>query len=169
MLTARRQILQAYAEWTVLSALRSGSPLRSRVDVYRAIRLIDFESVLKSELGPIEEHEFEGWHSTTLVNLVKNEARLRNEYGWAAKIVNIYLKTISYVGTEGRSGLRSCLHPPIDKGLWKGISTRFKDRKDILHLTHCVTKIKSIRSHSTYLDLMGLRGNVWVNPESDQV
>ncbi|QDU22675.1 hypothetical protein ETAA1_46590 [Urbifossiella limnaea] len=37
-------------------------------------------------------------------------------------MLNVYLKTAAYVGDLGRPGLRDVLHPPIDGGLWSGLS-----------------------------------------------
>jgi hypothetical protein len=42
MSEVRKAIIAAYAEWTAMSALRSGAPIKSRRDVYTALRGVDF-------------------------------------------------------------------------------------------------------------------------------
>src|SRR5262249_5690411 len=69
---------------------------------------------------------------------------------WGAKLINVYLKTASFVGDIGRPGLRDTLHPPIDAGLWKGLARRFRGRPDVLGETHCVRRIKDIKDYPTY-------------------
>jgi hypothetical protein len=70
--------------------------------------------------------------------------------GWAAKIINVYLKTRAYVGAEGRSGLDAAIHPPIDGGLWQGIAVHFPGRPDLLAQTNCVARIKDITDYQLY-------------------
>jgi len=70
--------------------------------------------------------------------------------GWAAKIVNVYLKTAVYVGSLGRPGLVTLIHPPIDSGLWTGLKKRFHDRHDLLAKTHVVNRIRDIVDYATY-------------------
>lgn len=157
-LPAREQILKSYAEWTALSALRSGAPIKSRDDVYPLIAKIKFSEVLDRSKGKITSEEFEAWHKNALESAISASSKLTNQYGWAAKIVNVYLKTYCYIGDGGREGIRECLHPPIDSGLWKGVNRRFAGKKNILSDSHAVTAIKSINSHETYLKIIsGLR------------
>ena len=54
----RSQIIAQYAEWTTLSALRSGAPIKSRRDVYTAIRRVDFQHLFDKALGPISGSTF---------------------------------------------------------------------------------------------------------------
>lgn len=157
-LPAREQILKSYAEWTALSALRSGAPIKSKEDVYPLIAKIGFSEVLDRSKGKITREQFEAWHKTALETTIKENPKLKSQYGWAAKIVNVYLKTYCYVGDGGREGIRECLHPPIDSGLLKGVKRKFPGRQDILNNSHAVTTIASITSHGTYLKLIsGLR------------
>lgn len=158
MTPERKTILAAYSGWTALSALRSGAPLKSREDVYPLIARIDFDDVLDTSKGPITKEIFESWHQKTLDYLVLVTPKLANQYGWAAKIVNVYLKTYCYVGEGGRENIRSVLHPPIDSGLWSGVGRRFRNNSSILNDSHVVTKIKDISSHAKYLQIIkGLR------------
>lgn len=158
MTPERKKILAAYSRWTALSALRSGAPIKSREDIYPLIAKIDFGDVLDTSKGKITKEIFEIWHKKTLDDLVGATPKLSTQYGWAAKIVNVYLKTYCYVGEGGREGIRDVLHPPIDSGLWIGVSQRFKNNKSILDESHFVDKIKDISSHAKYLQIInGLR------------
>jgi len=143
---SRNRIITTYAAWTVLSALRSGAPVKSRQDVYPLLRTIDFPYVLAGS-SPIYPSQFDEWHRSTTATLCRLKPILC--VGWAAKMVNIYLKTAVYVGELGRPGLRDAIHPPIDTGLWSGLRGRFKD-DPLLHKTHIVQQIKAIRDYPTY-------------------
>ena len=69
---------------------------------------------------------------------------------WAAKLINVYLKTVVYVGSIGRPGLSGLIHPPIDGGLWDGIKAKYKSQPEIIAKTHIVTKIKDIQTYAQY-------------------
>ena len=144
----RSQIIAQYAEWTALSALRSGAPIKSRRDVYSVIRRIPFDALFAKELGPISGSEFNEWHSQAIATMIQGQRRLT--VGWAAKIVNVYLKTRCYIGAQGRHHLSEAIHPPIDSGLWLGLSRRFADRPDILERSNCVGRIKDIVDYDCY-------------------
>jgi hypothetical protein len=148
MTDLRSQIIATYAEWTALSALRSGAPIKSRQDVYGVIRKVEFESLFDRQLGPIGTSDFNRWHQEATERMLVHEPRLC--VGWATKIINVYLKTRAYIGAQGRHHLSEALHPPIDTGLWLGLERRFQDRPDILYRTHCVTHIRDIADYGCY-------------------
>jgi hypothetical protein len=143
----RSKIITTYAAWTVLSALRSGAPIKSREDVYPLLRTVDFAALLGEDSPLISSAEFDEWHQSATVNLCQREAVLC--IGWAAKMLNVYLKTAVYVGGLGRPCLMAALHPPIDSGLWRGLRRRFADH-DLLAKTHIVQQIKAIRDYDIY-------------------
>ncbi len=143
----RIKIITTYASWTVLSALRSGAPIKSRKDVYPLLRTVDFAALLQESAHPISTPEFDQWHKAATAGLCERQENLCT--GWAAKMLNIYLKTAVYTGGLGRSGLAEALHPPIDSGLWSGLRRRFKGH-DLLSKTHTVERIKDIRDYPTY-------------------
>lgn len=143
----RDRIVRRYAEWTALSALRSGAPVKSRVHIYPPLRKVQFGQVLTESIGTIDADEFEHWHRDAVRQLSRDLEVHTGEpvcVGWSAKLVNIYLKTAAYVAGRGRSGLHELLHPPIDAGLWAGIRDCCGDDAGILERTHCVTRIKDI-------------------------
>jgi hypothetical protein len=110
MIEPRAGILRAYAEWTALSALRSGAPIKSRADVYPLLRDGLFAQLEDEALGQASAGEFDAWHERACATMVAREARL--QVGWAVKLLNAYLKTYAYIGGAGRPGLAAALHPP---------------------------------------------------------
>jgi hypothetical protein len=148
MTDVRQAIIATYAERTAMSALRSGAPIKSRRDVYTALRVIDFAVLFADSLGPINRTTFNGWHEEAVQRLIEREPRLT--VGWAAKIVNVYLKIRVYIGAQGRRHLKEMIHPPIDAGQWLGLERRFGDRPDYLERTNCVSRIKDIADYACY-------------------
>jgi len=148
MSDVRKAIIATYAEWTAMSALRSGAPIKSRRDVYTALRGVDFAVLFASALGPINRATFDAGHTRAVRRLIEREPRLT--VGWATKIINVYLKTRVYMGGQGRHHLKEMIHPPIDAGLWLGLARRFHDRPDILERTNCVSQIKDIDDYACY-------------------
>jgi len=148
MSDVRKAIIATYAEWTAMSALRSGAPIKSRRDVYTALRGIDFAVLFDDALGPINRTSFDAWHADAIQAMIEKEPRLT--VGWATKIINVYLKTRVYIGAQGRPYLKEMIHPPIDAGLWLGLARRFPNRPDILEHTNCVTRIKDIVDYKCY-------------------
>ena len=126
----RHKIVHDFAKWTGLSALRSGSPLKRAELVYDLIENHADLTVLFDPTRAIDETEFDRWHEKTVLDFVAAEPALKSDsqVGWAAKIVNVYLKTRVYLAGEGREGLVSVIHPPIDNGLQRGLTKRFANR-----------------------------------------
>jgi hypothetical protein len=147
-------IIKTYAAWTVLSALRSGSPVKSRGDVYPLVQSVDFDQVLTGS-NSIDAEEFNQWHRQATQTLCKKNERLC--VGWAAKIINVYLKTGVYIGDLGRPNLRDVIHPPIDGGLWAGLKEHFKhSHPEIISLTmpKKVQHIKAIINYDIYSSII---------------
>ena len=154
MTEERSAILSAYSRWTVLSALRSRAAAKAKKDLYSLLRDDLFTDVLDASRVHICAREFEEWHTASLRWLMSRDKRLSGQYGWAAKILNVYLKTYAYVGDGGRANLRSVLHPPIDDVVWRGVARQFRHRQDVLNLTDCVTTIATITTHDLYLTIV---------------
>lgn len=131
-----------------MSALRSGAPIKSRRDVYTALRSVDFAVLFDNALGPVNRTTFDAWHARAVKTLITREPRLN--VGWAATIVNVYLKTRVYIGGEGRHHLKEMIHPPLDAGLWLGLRRQFANRPDILERTNCVKAIRDIAAYECY-------------------
>jgi hypothetical protein len=135
----RHKIVHDFAKWTALSALRSGSPLKRAEWVYDLIGNHADWPVLFDTSRAIDETEFDRWHETTVRAFCKAEPDL--PVGWAAKIVNVYLKTRVYLAGEGRDGLLSVIHPPIDYGLQQGLKKKYP------HRPWKIRRIKEFRSY----------------------
>jgi len=148
MSDVRPTIIAQFAEWTALSALRSGAPITSRRDVYSAIHRVDFAPLFDDDLGPIRVPEFDAWHFAAITEPIRGEPRLT--VGLASKIVNVYLTTRCYIAAQGRPQLNEAIHPPMDAGLWLGIRRRFIGRNDILGRSNCVERIKDIVDYDCY-------------------
>jgi len=148
----RDKIIHDFARWTVLSALRSKSPVKSRKEVYPLLKdpKLRLDELFDEQRGLILTKEFTRWHSNATAYLAKPPIC----HGWAAKIINVYLKTSVYVGGLGRPGLAALIHPPIDGGLWAGLQQRFKGDSKLLKLTNSRTKIKDITSYEQYLTII---------------
>jgi hypothetical protein len=135
----RERIVHDFAKWTALSALRSGSPVKAGKQVYDLIdRHADLAALFTGD-SPIDRLEFDGWHEKTVLAFCEAEPML--PVGWAAKILNVYLKTRVYLAGEGREGLVSVIHPPIDTSLQAGLKKKFP------HRPWRMMTIKSIRSY----------------------
>jgi hypothetical protein len=135
----RGRIVHEFAKWTALSALRSGSPIKTGKLVYD---LIDNHADLAGLFAHdtrINAAEFDNWHEETVLAFCKAQPML--PVGWAAKIVNVYLKTRAYLAGEGREGLVGVIHPPIDTSLQAGLKKMFP------HRPWRKMTIKSIRSY----------------------
>ncbi|MBS1493248.1 MAG: hypothetical protein JST55_07045 [Bacteroidetes bacterium] len=116
----RKDIIQNFAMWTALSSTRSGCPIKARKDIYSLLEK-RFDRIL-SDTTKIEEEEFNEWHEKNVKSLVKKKIRKKKSglpLIWAAKIINIYLKTAVYLGGLGNSKLIEFIHPPIDSELLK--------------------------------------------------
>lgn len=146
----REKIIRDFAEWAAFSSTRSGCPIKARKDVYPLIRLPSYRNIFKG--GPISQGEFETWHKDNTMAIIEKDYRL--PIGWAAKIINIYLKTMVYVAREGREGLIACIHPPIDNGLWDGIKDKYRNEANIIDKTHIVSKIKDITTYEIYTNII---------------
>ena len=153
MMDCRRKIILDYARWTALSALKAGSPIKSRKDVYPLLDTVEFAAVLGSS-REISALEFDAWHERETKALCDRERRLQNQIGWSAKLINVYLKTAAYVGELGREGLRDVLHPPIDGGLRDGFEQHFGKDSDIFTKTFRVKTIKGITDYSIYREII---------------
>ena len=149
-MSVRKKIIADFSEWTAFSATRSGCPIKSRDAVYPLIRIPKYESVLAGI--EISASEFNEWHQEATLSICVEQPVL--PVGWATKLINIYLKTMVYLAGMGRPGLIQCIHPPIDSGLWKGIFTEYRHRRDIISKTHIVNRIKDIDAYDKYMTII---------------
>ena len=74
----------------------------------------------------------------------------RLNVGWAAKILNEYLKTKCYVGGYGRRGLADVIHPPIDNGLVHGLKRRFSACPDMQYRMNSLSRMNDLNTYDKY-------------------
>ncbi len=145
MSECRTAIVRSYAGWTALSALRSGAPIKSRDEVYGLLRRVPFDRLLESSRTPVDAAEFSAWHQAAVLSICRREPRLC--VGWAAKLVNVYLKTAVYVGGLGRPGLLTVIHPPLDANMLMRLRTCFPE---LFSGPDMISRIKDIVDYPTY-------------------
>ena len=102
----RHKIISEYAKWTARAAVNAGSPIKGGRTVRALLKEVAFSDVLDS-LEPISRDEFNEWHKRETEKL-RCLARphlppnWREAHGpefpagWAAKLINVYLKTAAY-------------------------------------------------------------------------
>jgi hypothetical protein len=147
MVSLRQKISETYAQWTAFSGTRSGCPLKSRHDIYPLIQLPNYNAILEGN-DTVTKVEFDDWHRSNSI-LIKTKQPLLS-IGWTTKLINLYLKTMVYIGQFGRPGLVQYIHPPIDNGLWDGIAAKYGTESVIIEKTHLKTKIKEVSTYDEY-------------------
>jgi hypothetical protein len=148
--SVREKIINDFSEWTAFSATRSGCPIKSRNAVYPLIRIPEYHTIFNGK--EISIMDFDDWHQKSTLAICAAEPKF--PVGWAAKLINVYLKTMVYLAGVGRPGLVQCIHPPIDNGLWEGIRLKYRNRPDIISKTHVVNRIKDISTYDRYRDII---------------
>lgn len=112
----REKVIRNYAAWTATAALRSGKHIKDGFSLQNALE----EVVVLADI-PSTQTEFDLWHERVVPMLQKKVLELRStndekefSVGWSAKLLNVYLKTLYYVGDLEPSDIRKVIHPPID-------------------------------------------------------
>ena len=155
-MSTRRKIISEYAKWTARAAVNTGGPIKRGKTIRALLKGVAFSDVLDSS-EPISCDEFNNWHkrATERLRCLAKPHLPANwihahgpefPIGWAAKLINVYLKTAAYVGDLGRPGLRCVLHPPIDNRLKDGLVERFATCPKI----HDAVNFPSITSIAEY-------------------
>lgn len=140
----REDIVKTFAEWAAVSATRSNCPIKKTEKVYELINVPSYEEILNKR---ITRKKFDNWHKEStekIVRKARQKFNIRLSFGWAAKLINVYLKTRVYIGGEGRPGLVECIHPPIDNGLLEGIREKYGENDVIMGEKNRVKAIKDI-------------------------
>ncbi|NPV14398.1 hypothetical protein HPY86_05650 [candidate division WOR-3 bacterium] len=142
--TVREKIVGTFAEWAAVSATRSGCPIKKTEKVYDLINIPNYEEILDKR---ITRKKFDNWHKESaekIVRKARQKFNIRLSFGWAAKLINVYLKTRVYIGGEGRRDLVKWIHPPIDNGLFEGIKEKYGENDVIMGEKNRVKAIKDI-------------------------
>jgi hypothetical protein len=104
----RKGIIRQFAVWAAVSALRSGSSIKSREKIIKIINDVPWDELFKVD----SQERFDSWHAEQRARINKKYKAL--SHGWAAKIINVYLKTLAYVSSDFYPNVRKYLHPPVD-------------------------------------------------------
>ena len=137
----RACIIMRYSEWTVLSACRQGPVhIRNGNLLYDLLRRLDFDFLLCGCDRPVTNDDFLQWHRNA-TDMIQRSSVSELSAGWAAKMINIYLKTASYVGDLGRTNLRNCIHPPIDAGLRRALRCLLRNQHPTIRLDLPATQL----------------------------
>ena len=144
----REALVTDFARWVASCAVRSNTPVRSRSDIYSALDTVDFTPLFRDDLGRIGSAEFGAWHRAAIAQMQSVQPKLN--VGWAAKILNEYLKTKCYVGGYGRDGLADAIHPPIDNGLISGLRNEFEDNPDLRTRLDVLERMNSLDTYDKY-------------------
>ena len=144
----REALVTDFARWVASCSVRSNAPVRARKDIYTALDVVDFETLFDRYLGGIRPVEFAAWHKSAISAMRNVQPRLN--VGWAAKILNEYLKTRCYVGGFGRDGLADAIHPPIDNGLINGLKENFGQRPDLKTRLDSLVDMNRLDTYSQY-------------------
>jgi len=161
----RKIIIENYSIWTAYSAARIGCPFRGKALGKKLKELFIDKGQIERISGadPISNEEFSEWHKrivTTLSGIKNKNSRKKIGIGWAAKILNVFLKTYAYVGDQGRPNIRTFLHPPLDSILIKLILEHENlkpDSKEKVALRKTIGKaipISSLKSYKIYLSVI---------------
>ncbi len=154
MTDVRQKIIQEFSKWVSFCGTRSGCPLKSHEHLDPLIALPNYKSLFSPRNKPINKEKFDKWHRKSVNAIVKKGKKVAKRsgfsVGWAAKIINLYLKERCYIASQGRPNLKNVIHPPIDSRLWKSIKKKYKDDNSIIDKTHIVTTLKGITNYEQY-------------------
>ncbi len=117
----RNTIISKFARWAAASAARQGPRhLRGR-KWYTHLDQVDLDDLLTMGT-PVSNAAFLAWHQREVQGLA---GRAGVEIGWAAKMVNMFLKIHVYIAGRGDGSLLAVIHPPIDNDLLDAIRREF--------------------------------------------
>jgi hypothetical protein len=150
----RERLVTDFARWVASCAVPAFSP----EEIYVALDSVDFMPLFQSSLGSIGAEEFRAWHEAAIAEM--QDAQPKFNVGWAAKILNEYLKTKCYVGGYGRDGLVDVIHPPIDNGLMIGLRNKFSGDSDLRQQLGSLEKMSGLDSYAKYDELIQVCGRV---------
>ena len=141
------QIANRFGYWTARSAMRGWS----QENVNGTLGKLDWATLFDTGLGRIEQGEFDQWHLNATRNiqgiaLQDGKGNPKSmPFGWAAKMVAIYLKTTCYLDGFGRDNLDYLIHPPLDNKLVDNLRRKFGESP---HLVQGLRSFSSIEGLS---------------------
>lgn len=137
----RKGIIIKFSQWTAVSSSHRGD-IRDNETLLSLLELCDFNKLFHGTV-PISKDEFTDWHRKNTTKICSNNPEI--SIGWAAKLINVYLKTRVYVAGDGRPDLEKFIHPPIDNLLWNRVKVKYPSLVK-------KTNFKSIKEITNYED-----------------
>ena len=129
------QIANRFGYWTAQSAMRGWS--QENVDC--ALGQLNLKPLFDVGLGRIKQGDFDQWHAKALHDIRKatyedKEGKPKSmPFGWAAKMIAIYLKTTCYLAGFGRENLDNLIHPALDNNLVRNLRSEFRGSPHIIN------------------------------------
>ena len=145
----RGEIVLDFARWV---AYCSVAGVAGEGEVYAALDRVDFSPLFDIERGVVSAAEFAAWHRTSTENASRASPSLNA--GYAAKMINEYLKTRCYVGGFGRDGLADVIHPPIDDGLIAGLRKSLSARAELRDDLASIPSMERMNGYGEYETLI---------------
>jgi len=107
-----------YAVWTAARAVQRNFTNTKNIKI--AIENTKLKDLINNN-NDFSIVQYDNFHRETANNIIKslNDLGINVTYGRAAKIIAIYIKTISVIRESGLSNLAKIAHPPIDRILLK--------------------------------------------------
>ncbi len=130
--------LHNYAVWTAARAAQRGFTTTKNIKF--AIESTELRNLLEGDKVILDSEAFDEFHTKSCEQII---AKLNNlseidksklTFGRAAKIVNIYIKTVIVIPNPG-SPLSHIAHPPIDRILLMGLQDGLKMKFDNISWT----------------------------------
>jgi len=144
-MSRRSEIVRDFARWV---AYCSVAAVADEGEVYAALDRVDFGALFDRERGGVSAAEFAAWHRAATETASRAAPSLNA--GYAAKMINEYLKTRCYVGGFGRDGLADAIHPPIDDGLIAGLRKNLSARAELRDDLASVPSMERMNGYGEY-------------------
>lgn len=128
------QIADRFGYWTAQSAMRGWS--QESVDC--ALGQLDFATLFDTSRRCIEKGEFDQWRAKAIQDIRRIPLKDKKgntkfmPFGWAAKMIAIYLKTTCYLAGFGRDNLVNLIHPALDNNLVNNLRREFQEHQPII-------------------------------------
>lgn len=144
-----------YAVWCAATAASTSTRRFSVEEAYEWIKEADLKSIGSSWEALPSAENFDSVHlkirNKLICNISVNSLEAENCHGIAAKLINIYLKTIFVVGasieavslSKEKQAKLNAIHPPLDRTILREIKDRFKKCKKAQTPTKTWSKLKS--------------------------
>ena len=142
-------IIRDFARWIAYCAV---AHIAGESEIYSALDGVDFALLFDRERGRVSAAEFAAWHRDAARRITRAAPRVNA--GYAAKMINEYLKTRCYVGGWGRDGLANVIHPPIDDGLIAGLRKKLSARAELRDALASVPDMESMDGYGDYESLI---------------